>query len=134
MGKPGPQPRSMTLLPGGSVLAHFRTSFTPIPIDRVLLLPRRERNSRETASYPLDRSIRVEYTECFRSVQLTHNLHSKHSRARRKPAALKHDSVRFTPPHAYCFGSPCNLTSRPGLTLIALACAEAGCRVVHTLD
>jgi hypothetical protein len=29
MGKPGPQPRSITLLTRGSVFAHFRTSFTP---------------------------------------------------------------------------------------------------------
>ena len=55
--KAGPQPRSMTLLPGGSVLAHFRTSFTPIAVDGVLLLPRCARNSAETAPYPLDRSI-----------------------------------------------------------------------------
>ena len=56
MGKPGPQPRSITLLPRGNVLAHFRTSFTPIPVDRILL-PRCTRNSFATASYPLDRSI-----------------------------------------------------------------------------
>src|ERR1700691_2197880 len=56
MGKPGPQPKSMTLPPRGSVLAQFRTSFTPIPVDRILL-PRRARNSSATASYPLDRSI-----------------------------------------------------------------------------
>ena len=55
--KPGPQPRSATLLPRGSVFAHFRTSFTPIAMDRVLLLPRRASNCSETASYPLDRSI-----------------------------------------------------------------------------
>src|ERR1700734_1384845 len=59
MGKPGPQPKSITLLPGGSVFAHFRTSFTPIAVERVLLLPRRARNSSETDSYPLDRSIGV---------------------------------------------------------------------------
>src|SRR5436305_8681599 len=58
MGKPGPQPRSITQLACGSVFAHFLTSFTPIAIARVLLLPRRARNSPETASYPLDRSIR----------------------------------------------------------------------------
>jgi hypothetical protein len=55
MGKPGPQPRSITLLPRGSVFAHFRTSFTPIAIDRLLLFPRRARNSSETAPYPFDR-------------------------------------------------------------------------------
>lgn len=54
MGKPGPQPRSITEAPHGSVRAHCRTSFTPMPVKRPL--PRRSRNSWATPSYPFDRS------------------------------------------------------------------------------
>ena len=57
MGKPGPQPRSMTLLPCDSVLAHFRTSFTPMAVDRVPLLP----DPQET----LARLLRIHWIDPF---------------------------------------------------------------------
>lgn len=56
MGRPCPQPGSITLLPRGSPFCPH-TSFAPISLERVLPLPRRARNSSETESYPLDRSI-----------------------------------------------------------------------------
>src|SRR5438309_2847841 len=36
MGKPGPQPKSITVAPLGSIRAHSRTAFTPMPFDRAL--------------------------------------------------------------------------------------------------
>jgi hypothetical protein len=55
MGKPGPQPRSITAAPPGTVRAHSRTACTSIPVERPL--PRRARNSTATPSYAFDRSI-----------------------------------------------------------------------------
>ena len=54
IGKPDPQPRSMTEARRGSVRAQLRTAFTPIPAERAL--PRPARNSTATLSYPFDRS------------------------------------------------------------------------------
>jgi hypothetical protein len=55
MGKPGPQPRSITAAPLGNVRAHSRTACTPTPVERPL--PRRARNCAATPSYPFDHSI-----------------------------------------------------------------------------
>jgi hypothetical protein len=72
MGTPGPQPRSITLLRCGSVFAHLRTAFTPIAFERVRLLPRRARNSADTASYPLDRSVMDSRYQSFRCHYIHH--------------------------------------------------------------
>jgi hypothetical protein len=57
MGNPGPQPKSITAAPCGSVRAHSRTAFTPMPFERVCAQPRPAKNSAATLSYPLDRSV-----------------------------------------------------------------------------
>jgi hypothetical protein len=50
MGKPGPQPRSITLLPCDSAFAHRRTSGTPMASAWVLRLPRIASHWAEIAS------------------------------------------------------------------------------------
>src|SRR5258706_14559264 len=78
MGKRGLHPRSITAAPRGSVRAHFRTAFTPTPVERPL--PRRAKNSTETSSYPFDRSIMDTvsrwFAPCTRSLGVTSRLHS----------------------------------------------------------
>src|SRR5215216_2193660 len=55
MGRPVPQPKSMTAALRGSVRAQLRTSRVPTAVDGAR--PRPARNSAATPSYPLDRSI-----------------------------------------------------------------------------
>src|SRR6266700_27965 len=55
MGRPDPQPKSITVAPGGSVRAQSRTALAPMAVEGAR--PRPARNSTATPSYPLDRSV-----------------------------------------------------------------------------